>query len=160
ATRICPGAKILPTFHPSFVLRQYKSKGTVVADLRKALTESAGDLETLILSKRNLILEPSLAEIADFCREVVHHGDGPFALDIETAKGQITHFGVAADAERAICIPFVDFRRPDRSYWLDWESEAKAWLAVEWICNLPQPKVFQNGPYDCFYLMRAGIPVR
>lgn len=33
------------------------------------------------------------------------------------------------------------------------------WTFIKKVCQLPQPKVFQNGKYDNAYLMRWGIPV-
>jgi uracil-DNA glycosylase family 4 len=157
ATALLPGAKILPTFNPGYVRQQYKMLGTVVADLKKALAETRQAQETLTLSPRELWLDPTLDDLETFFGSYIAHSS-LLSLDIETAKGQITHFGCAADAERAICVPFVDYRKPERSYWSHAE-EPLAWDWVRRVCALPQPKLFQNGSYDCFYLIRAGLPV-
>jgi DNA polymerase I-like protein with 3'-5' exonuclease and polymerase domains len=50
----------------------------------------------------------------------------------------------ASHTTECIVIPFTDL------YWIEW---------VRKFCQLPQPKVFQNGLYDNLYLLRWGIPV-
>lgn len=159
ATQIVPGAKILPTYHPMFVQHQYKAMVTVVADYRKAWAEATVPQTELILSPRELWLEPSLSDISEFIERYLIPS-ALISLDIETAAGQITCFGASADSERAICIPFVDYRRPSRCYWEEPGQEAAAWRLVRYICQLPNVKLFQNGPYDVFWLLQRGIKVR
>lgn len=159
ATAIAPGAKILPTFAPGYILRQYKMLGTMVADLRKAKAEAARPSETLRLSARELWLDPTLADIDEFLAQYLL-GAELIAIDIETSVNQITKIGFAADSEHALTIPFVDYRNPDRCYWPTVEEEMLAWERVQFVCALPQPKLFQNGPFDNWHLIRAGIRVR
>lgn len=159
ATAIVPGAKIVPTYHPMFVQHQYKAKVTVVADYRKAMAEAKAPAVEMILSPRELWLEPSLTDIGEFIERHLIPSE-LIGLDIETAAGQITCFGASADSERAICIPFVDYRRPSRSYWQEPGQEQAAWGLVRHICQLPNQKLFQNGPYDVFWLLQRGIKVR
>jgi uracil-DNA glycosylase len=156
ASGILPGAKLLPTFAPGYVHQSYKHLVTVVGDMQKALAEATQPAETLRLSPRELWLAPDLADIEEFFTRFLVPSD-LITLDIETAAGQITEFGASADSERSICIPFVDYRRVDRCFWPQLSAEVAAWQWVQRICSLPQPKLFQNGPYDMFYLTKAGF---
>lgn len=158
ATAIVSGTKILPTFRPGYVLRQYKMRGTVIADLRKAMAEAQRPAAVTKQSKRELWIAPSITEIRNF-RDTYLRPSPLISVDIETAKGQITCVGFGASANRAISVPFVDYRVPSRSYWETLEEEMEAWKLVQEILALPNPKLFQNGPYDTFYFVRYGLHV-
>lgn len=151
ATRVMPGSKLIPTFHPMAVQHQWKFYTTVVKDLQRAI-EEADRGPDIYLPKRELILEPTLRDVEAFL-PVAARSD-LLSVDIETGWGQITCIGFAASPERAICIPFVDFRVPDRSYWRDEGSELAAWKLVRELLALPVPKLGQNfGSYDTYWLL-------
>lgn len=158
ATQIVPGAKILPTFHPMYVQHSYKALTVVVGDMRKAMRETLLAADEMVLTPRELWLEPTLEDLEVFWDAYISSA-ALLALDIETAAGQITHFGVGTDAHHALSLPFVDFSKPSRSYW-DAEQELAAWKWVRRVCAHHAPKLFQNGPYDVFWLLRERIKVR
>jgi uracil-DNA glycosylase len=158
ATYIAPGAKILPTFRAGHVHRAYKMLGTWINDFKKASLE-AGAGEQLTLSPRQLWLAPTLMDMEIFFERYLV-GAECICVDIETAKGQITDIGFGISSELAISIPFVDYRQPSRSYWPTLDHEFSAWAWVQRVLDLPAPKLFQNGPYDCFWFVRNGLRVR
>lgn len=148
------GRKILPTFHPAFVMRQWKFYTVVAQDFMRAQAEAAKG-PGIILPRKRLVIEPSLAEVRDWCRRCLKE-PGPLSVDIETGWGQITCIGIAPNSEEAMCVPFVDLRKPDRSYWQSATLEAKAWQAVKEVLESPVPKVGQNyGGYDAFMLLEV-----
>lgn len=158
ASFVYPGAKILPTFRAGHVHHAYKMLGTWVSDFKKAMLEASGAEDELILSRRQLWLAPSLADMEEFLERHLRHAP-TICVDIETAKGQITDVGFGASSELAISIPFVDYRQPNRCFWPSLADEIAAWDWVQRVLALPQPKIFQNGPYDCFWFVRAGLQV-
>ena len=153
------GCKVVPTYHPAAVLRSYEFFPIFVADLLKAVRESAWP--EIRRTPRYLTINPSLAEV----REAIAlcHSAQLVAVDIETACGHITRIGLAWASDRAISIPLCDKKPPHLvSYWPTADEETEVlWL----ICNLLSskvPKVMQNGDgYDIPWLMKhLRVPVR
>lgn len=153
---LVPGLKVLPTFHPASVLRQWDNRAVMVMDLMKAKFESS--FSEIRRPRRELWIEPTLKDIEVFYHTFLAKA-GKIDLDIETRCGQITCIGFAPSKDRAICIPFTDLRKASRSYWDTLEEELEAWSWVRRICALPCAKEGQNGLYDIQYLWRVmGIP--
>lgn len=160
ATRVVPGAKLLPTFHPAFVIHTWKVYSVVVADLLKAQRE-ADRGPGIVYPKRRLILEPDFADMERILPSLLL--SELLSVDIETGWGQITCIGFAPDNENAICIPFLDKRVPGRSYWEYPHQEREAWDYVRGILEDGRvPKLGQNyGGYDSFWLLKKkGIGTR
>lgn len=151
-----PGVKLLPTYHPAFVRRQWRFFPVVVGDMQKADREGA--FPELRLPRRDLLLAPTLEDVKKFVRETLRNPPPVLSTDIETGWHQITCIGFAPSASRAICIPFVDFRRPNRSYWPTAQIEVQVWLLVKELLESPILKLGQNFTYDVFWLLeRMGI---
>lgn len=154
ATRILPGAKILPTFHPQFVQKVWKSYVVVVGDLQKAWRQAT--FPEIRWTPRKLYLEPTLQEALDWITRC--HKADLLSVDIETGWGLITCIGLGVGNE-AMCIPFVDMRRPNRSYWSDAETEAKVWWYIRCLLRDKRvPKLGQNyAGYDAHWLHDLGL---
>lgn len=150
ASRLVPGVKILPTYHPAHVQQEWRLFHVAVLDLVKAAAEA--EFPEVRLVKRRIHIRPTLADLVRW--EALLLASPCLAVDIETAKQQITCIGFAPDATTAYVIPFVDYEKPSRSYWYSVEAEAEAWRTVRRICEGPATKLMQNGLYDCYYLIR------
>lgn len=147
------GTKVLPTYHPAAVLRNWSLRPVVMADLLKARRES--EFPEIRRPQRTILINPSLKDIE---RWVSCYGESPWlAVDIETLNGQITCIGFAPSASRALVIPFVNLEKPDNSYWSSAEEEAAAWQFVRKLLEGPAKKIFQNGLYDLSYILRLGL---
>jgi uracil-DNA glycosylase len=148
--------KILPTYHPSYILRNYRARIAVISDLMKAKREM--EYPEVQLPKRELWLEPSLDDIKAFKRRYLDDAE-IISVDIETAKGQITCIAFAPSNTLALCVPFSDFGGK-WNYWESLEEEQEAWRLVRDILALPVPKLLQNGPYDAQWLwVKMRVPV-
>lgn len=148
--------KVLPTYHPAAVLRQWDQRVVAIADLQKALNESY--TPTLTFDNTTLWLDPTLEDLVDFD---YHHmaRSTVCAVDIETARGQITCISFAPSVEHSLCIPFR-LKGDPPNYWPDAASEAQAWGWVRtWMERKELAKVFQNGTYDLQYLARLCCPM-
>ncbi|WCD44107.1 hypothetical protein Kuura_029 [Caulobacter phage Kuura] len=158
--------KVVPTWHPSLVLRQWKERPVAIADLVKAQRESA--YPDIRYDNAELWLRPTLDDLYEFERRYMR---GPHAnsVDVETARGEITCVGFAPTDRHAIVVPF----RTDPvqlklngvltwvmtgNYWPNFGQERAAW---QWVKrNLERDDVSlmgQNFMYDMQYFIRHGI---
>lgn len=153
--------KVLPTYHPAAVLRDWSLRPVTVIDLAKARRESA--FPEIRRPKTWVHWAETLDDMESFYEQ--HLAQAPYlAFDIETSGDQITCIGFAPSEEIALVIPFVDNRvlEPDcrGSFWRTAREEARAWDFVRRVLALPCPKFGQNTLYDIHFLWRAyGITV-
>lgn len=148
--------KVLPTYHPSYLFKQWSHRPVVLADLMKAKHE--GEFPEIRRPQRFIRVNPSLADLELWDTECSCIPPERLAVDIETARGQITMIGFARSRYDAIVVPFV---RPNgESYWpaLDDELCARDYCA-RWLRSRT-PKVFQNGLYDIQWLLDEGFTLR
>jgi uracil-DNA glycosylase len=154
-----PWGKVLPTFHPSMVLRMWSNRPIVVADLMKAWRERV--FPEIRRPARRVLVDPTLAEAQAAAAWIENEAlvtGAPVAADIETRFGQITCISFAANPEFALVIPFVDQRSPNWSYWPDAAQERAAWEIVRRILENPMiVKLGQNFVYDLHYLYPMGF---
>lgn len=154
ATMTVPEAKLLPTYHPQFVMQQWKYFSVVTADIEKAHADAHKHGNKIVLPYRELWLEPTLDDLEKFDQYIVK--SDLLSVDIETGWGMITCIGFAPSQERAIVVPFADLRNPNKSYWKSEEEEVQAWGYVKrWLENKSIPKVGQNfAGYDFLWLLQ------
>lgn len=152
------GFKLLPTYHPSAVLREWANRPTVVMDFVKAAREA--EFPEVRRPACEIWIEPTLDDIERFINDYVR-GCDLLSVDIETSGSRITCIGFAPSATHAIVIPFDDERSKAGSYWQTIEDERSAWALISSVLTSPIPKLFQNGLYDIAFLWRAyGIGTR
>lgn len=154
ASVLVPGVKVLPTYHPAAVLRNWALRPIVIADLLKAERES--HFAEIVRPERQILVNPDLAQI----REWFDRPAKLYAVDIETSGNQITMIGFARSPSDALVIPFVDLSKPTGSYWDSPQAERQAWELVELGLSSAVPKVFQNGLYDLQFLAKMGFQPR
>src|SRR5262245_25205016 len=149
--------KVLPTFHPSYILQGgYSDRHVSVLDLQKARRES--EFPEIRRPVRTVYTEPLLTEL-DWFYEKFIVPSRLLAVDIETNERKITCIGFAPRTDVALVVPFRDLRKPNGLYWGSIEAELAAWAWVRKVLTSPTPKVFQNGLYDMHHIWRTyGIP--
>jgi len=157
-THLVSGFKLLPTYHPAAVLRQWELRPTTVIDLAKAGREM--EFPEVRRPACEIWIEPTLEDINEFTERYIY-GCSILSVDIETSGSRITCIGFAPSQDRAIVIPFDDERTKGGNYWPDTAAECRAWRCVkDVLINGSIPKLFQNGLYDIAFLWRAyGIGV-
>lgn len=149
--------KVLPTYHPAAVLREWSLRPVTVLDLAKARRES--EFPEVRLPRRTVFIEPGLEDLRWFYETHIKDCQS-LSFDIETSGNQITCIGFAPNSTHSLVVPFVDSRRSGSSYWPDERSEREAWRFVKFVLSIPQPKIAQNGLYDINFLwVGYGIPV-
>lgn len=150
------GAKILPTYHPAAILRQWDLRAVTVADLMKAKRES--EFPEIRRTRRELWLNPSLKDLAWFFYLYIKHAPS-CVFDIETMvlgnRRQIDCIGFAPSPTLAINIPFFDPRKPpSNNYWPTLREEQAALRWVRHVLTCGTPMIAQNGMYDISWLWR------
>jgi len=159
STHCVSGYKLLPTYHPAAVLRQWELRPTTVIDLIKARREA--EFPDIRRPACEIWIEPTLEDIERFINDYILRGCDILSVDIETTGSRITCIGLAPNRQRAIVIPFDDERSKGGSYWPTREDESRAWKYINGVLvDGSIPKLFQNGLYDIAFLWRSyGIGV-
>lgn len=157
AVHVIPGAKILPTYAPGFIQKQWKFFSVVTADFIRAYRE--GGYREIRLPNREITIEPTIQNIRDYLPRLF--SSQLLSVDIETGWGMVTNIGFGPDPEHALNIPFVDVRKPNKSFY-SVRDEIEAWKLVKEIMENDVPKLGQNfGGYDAFWFIdNMGIAPR
>lgn len=147
--------KVVPTWHPSAVQRQWSLRPIALADISKAKRVAA--MPELKRPRREIWINPTLADLGDFFAKHIEDAES-LSVDIETANGQITEIGFAPNPAVALVVPFYSRAEGDGNYWRSHADEVAAWRWVKSVLALK--RCFgQNFIYDMDYLWRTmGIP--
>ena len=147
-----PGQKVIPTYHPVTIIREWSQRVVAGADILKAKREM--EFPEIIRPKRKVYVAETVEDL-DRIKELLI-AKSRLTLDIETKLGQITCVGFAPSPREAYVIPFTDERKADRNFWATTEEEIHAVLTVRALCEQGKiEKVLQNGVYDIQYLWRV-----
>lgn len=158
STLTISGYKVLPTYHPAAIFRQYSLKPTVILDLGKAKHEASSPL--IHRPVRTIWIEPTLEDLYEFDRRYIQSCER-LSVDIETYSDCITCIGFAPREDIALVIPFPGFQRARADYWPSLGTQRKVYHFIKEVLGRPVPKIFQNGLYDVAFLLRAwGIGVK
>ena len=144
------GPKVIMSYHPAAVLRQWEFKPLLFSDLQKALLYKEG-----VEVKREIIIEPSITDLENFYEEHIKpiKGTGiPLTFDIETGSDTILCVGFAVGGF-ALVVPFTSGKLNNPSYW---ETADKEKMALDWVKGvLEDPtiaKLGHNVLYDIQWL--------
>jgi len=159
STHTATGFKVLPTYHPAAIMRQWELRPITVIDLAKAQRECA--FPEIRRPEVMIYVPETVEELQDLATGTLAKAER-LAIDIETSGSQITCIGFAPLKGLAVVVPIHDYRRSGRSYWPSLEAECAVWKIIRNVCQRERPpKVFQNGLYDIAFLSRSyGIRVR
>lgn len=152
--------KVLPTYHPTAILRNWSLRVITVLDLFKARRESTS--AGITLTPREIWAKPAIDDLWEWWTLHGKHSQ-LLAFDIETIRrAQISEIGFASDPYHALHIPFrVEQNKEIQSYWKTLEEEVEAWKFVKHVCESDVKKIAQNAQYDTYYLAKeVGIAVK
>ena len=144
--------KVLATFHPAYIVRNYDDSAIALYDMRRVYEESK--FPEIIYPNRNYCVNPTFQEVMNFFDRL----DNAFevSFDIETQRNNhISCFGFALSPEEAICVPIVCERG---HYWGE-EEEAIIWkrlasvLANRKICKIIHNFMFEGYMLEYYYDM-------
>ena len=151
---LVPGLKVLPTYHPAAVLRNWAWRVVVLQDLAKAKREM--EFMEIRRTARRVLISPHFEEtllwLLDAQRSPI------LSCDIETEKRQITSIAFATTPSNILVIPFWNKEHSDWSHWTEFE-ECVIWHEIHALLSSHPRVLFQNGIYDCQYLWDMLIPI-
>lgn len=150
--------KIIATYHPAGVMRNWAWRPIVVADLMKAWREA--QFPEIRRPERQVQVSLTLPEVETFVAKVLAKPPPFLSVDIETGFGQIKCIGFARSCSEAFVISFMDEARPGWHYWANPGEELAAWEATRALLESPIPKLGQNFLYDLQYILKTGIRPR
>ena len=157
--------KVLPTWHPAYILRQWKDKIHALHDWEKVKRHSEIVGYTKQLEK--FLIIPTIKIVEEWCGDIVARADKGLidvALDIETfivddkLKTPYKLIGMATDTENAISTPFI--KQSGNYYWKNKDEELRAIRAIGLVLEHPKVrKILHNALFDLKILMNHGFEV-
>lgn len=147
-----PFGKVLPTYHPAYLFRDWSVRTILKADLLKAKAEI--DFPEIRRPVRSVLIDPTFTEAMEFLAKCL--SVSAVTVDVETPIGSITHLGFGISPVEACVIPFFSRRTSNGSYWSR-EDEIEIRKAIGRILASPTIiKITQNGMFDIQHLLREG----
>ena len=150
---------ILPTYHPSFILRGMKDEeGTWIGDFKKASSILKNGWKP---PEEDFNMFPSIADVEAFAC-AARESTRPVAVDLETTgfrpyDGSVIVIGLALDGVTAMSVPFL--RQFGAPYWKN--SEKQHVLSLLQSIAEEKELLFQNGlGVDLPFLVAQGLEIR
>jgi DNA polymerase len=147
--------KVIPTIHPSAVLREWSTRALVLTDLRRVKKEMTSR-EYANIPKWNFLVRPSfdkVMETFDALQTKVQAGELWLDFDIETRANHIACVGVSWSRVDALCIPFMALGHKEGYWSLDEET-----TIIDRFRRLTTHSNarcrWQNGLFDAQYIYR------
>lgn len=147
--------KVIPTWHPAFVLRTWSERATMVNDLRRVARHM--DTREYYPPRWNFIVRPNFSQVMEklyWLLQMLDQGSIEWLeLDLETRGKHIACAALSWTKLDSLCIPFMCVDRSD-GYWNE-EEEAQIIFALYKVMTHPKVKIrWQNGLYDAQYTHR------
>lgn len=146
--------KVIPTYHPASVLRQWSWRQIAIQDLRRA--QKASLSREITRPDYKFITRPDYTTAVSVLSQIhsaLEQGPVRLAVDIETRAGHIACIGFAWSNTEALCIPLMSKDNPD-GYW-PIEHEAQLIHAMYKVFTHRNVDVIgQNFLYDAQYFYR------
>lgn len=142
------GSKVIPTYHPAAIMRNYSWKVFAEHDLKKCAEELDNPIEKPNYTFR---IRPSFTDVFATLEQLKHQLDSNetrLAVDLETRAGHIACIGIAWSSTDAICIPFMCTESHD-GYWQYSDVEYHVIRRIRGIIGHPNARIVgQNYLYD------------
>lgn len=146
ASTLCPGRKVIATFHPASVLRIFDNHGIFQTDLRRCAEECK--FPEIILPQREFTITPPWDVRDALVREMA--SAEWLSIDIEC-------FERSDGTWELSCVGFSD--RADRALVIGARDDG-ATAHISQLCGSGAAKIFQNGQFDITVLKDNGIEVK
>lgn len=160
--------KVIPSYHPAFIFRQYQEKVTCQRDWQKIARHVVhAGMPTF---HEDFELNPTIDDVERFiylieCKLAAGQ-DISLAFDLETfyigdttLNVPIKLVGFALTKSKAIVIPFID--QQGRYYWKTKDEQLRAIAAIGKIMSNPNIElVIQNALFDVLVMMNHGFDVK
>lgn len=148
--------KVIPTYHPAAISREWTFRPVSVCDWGKIKKES--EYVGIERMARNLSINPGFNNILSLLRSIISNRS-KIAFDIEVETAQISCISFATSSTYSMCIPF--WFGASGSFWSE-EQEMQIWQLIKQVLEDENiPKIAQNAQYDMTVLRdKYGINVK
>jgi uracil-DNA glycosylase family 4 len=151
------GIKLIPTFHPADILREWPHRFIAVRDLKRAYIER--QWPEVRAKPKHYIIRPSYAETMEWLDEQSRpeRAEELLGADIETPwgwwhlTGHIACMGFATSRSDAICIPLMCVGDKE-GYWPP-DEEVEIVLALRRLMTT-RPLFFHKSVFDVMHIIR------
>src|SRR5208337_3722344 len=149
---LVPGTKVLCTYHPAAVSRDWSLQFPTVMDLRKALRNSL--TPDLPRDTRILRSNPSKREFIQYLQWLTFDWKDPISLDIETkANCHIDILGLAHSPDNAISFEVLSGGKPK----YEPREELEIWYWIARVLEIRE-SIMHNGLFDaCVLWLRNRV---
>ncbi|MFQ5686966.1 MAG: DNA polymerase [Candidatus Scalindua sp.] len=143
--------KVMPTYHPAFILRNWSSLAIVKADMSKIALDRFD--RNLYIDNQIIHINPTFDEAHAFIKRAMNAKY--ISTDIENKKRYITCIGIGISEEEAMCIPLC---LPDTGepYWTR-EEEAQILLLLHKLLTQHDKQIGQFYFHDAYYYHHMGL---
>ena len=143
--------KVIPTFNPAFIGRNWPTRWIGIQDHRRVLRESF--FPEIKYPKREYLIRPTLDEAI----HAIERAKGTLTTnDIETWGNQIACVGIGFSGLEAACIPFMCTDKPE-GYWTEHDEHLVTTKLKEALTHPDTQICFQNGHFDTqYYIAQWG----
>jgi len=146
--------KVIPTYHPSIVMRQWSWRQIVITDLRRAKKESSS--RELYSPDYRFVIRPDYSTALNYLElllKAVAAKPLKLSVDIETRAGHIACIGIAWSKREAICIPLMTTAAGSH-YWSEAEESVLMYKMQQLLTHVNAQVIGQNFSYDAQYFHR------
>lgn len=146
--------KVIPTFSPTMVFRQWSLRQIMVHDLRRC--KAQGESREVSPPDYKFIIRPSYSTATDYLQMLIRNVEAqptPLAVDIETRAGHTACIGIAWSTTEAICFPIMCAERAS-GYWSEEEEANISYLLYKLLTHPNCQVLGQNFSYDAQYFLR------
>lgn len=145
---LCPGVKVIPTYHPQNINYEWKNFFPTVLDLRKARYHS--EFPQIPQDNRTLLTDVSFNQFIDYLRDLLDHPEwDEVVVDVETVPGtHIEILGMSHSADFGINIALLKGMTPCLSE----NEEVELW---DWFSEVMRTKkiTMHNAQFDDLVLL-------
>jgi DNA polymerase I-like protein with 3'-5' exonuclease and polymerase domains/uracil-DNA glycosylase len=146
--------KVIPTFSPTTIMRQWSWRQILVHDLRRCKAQS--ETRELIRPDYRFVIRPDYSTAItylDMLIKLVRARPLPLAIDIETRAGHIACIGLGWSKTEAICFPLLCAERQE-GYWTEEEEAQIVFRLYLLLTHENCQGIGQNFSYDAQYFFR------
>lgn len=155
-----PHPKVIPTLHPSAVIREWKYRSIVISDLKRAAREAHSREWSIPPREWKFIVRPSyttvMLTLAELKRRLDRGEKLWIDLDLETRAGHIACCGLSWSLTDALVIPLMCVESAE-GYWAAEEEVTIVWALRRVLCHSNVSVRWQNGLYDAQYIWRHWL---
>ena len=151
-----PAPKVIPTYHPAAVLRQWDWRAIAISDLRRVAKE-IHSRDYAYIPQRKFQLRPTFEQACVTLQALLSRMDSSeqlwLELDLETKLGHIDCCGISWSESECIILPFMCDARRDGYFTAEQEAHI-VYLVMKVLTHTNAQVRLQNGLYDAQYTWR------